>query len=76
MSNPIYDALAGNNMGMAGNPINILQQFQNFRNTMQGKNPNEEIQRMLRSGQISQQQLNQAQQMAMQMQNMLRGFIR
>ena len=76
MSNPIYDALAGNNMGTAWNPMNILQQFQNFRNTMQGKNPNEEIQRMLRTGQISQQQLNQAQQMAIQMQNMLRGFIR
>ncbi len=76
MSNPIYDALAGNNVGISGNPMNILQQFQNFRNNMQGKNPNEEIQRLLRSGQISQQQLNQAQQMAMQMQNMLRGFLR
>ena len=76
MSNPIFEALSRNNGGMTGNPINMLQQFQQFRNNMQGKNPNEEIQKMLMSGQISQQQLNQAQQMAMQMQNILRGFMR
>lgn len=69
MSNPIYDAL-NNSDG------NLMQQFQKFRNDMKGRDPNAEIQKLLSSGQISQSQLNQAQQMAMQMQNMFRGFMR
>lgn len=69
MSNLIYDAL-NNSDG------NFMYQFKRFRNEMQGKDPNAEIQKLLSSGQISQAQLNQAQQMAMQMQNMFRGFMR
>lgn len=69
MSNPIYDALNNSNG-------NLMQQFQKFRNDMKGRDPNAEIQKLLSSGQISQAQLNQAQQMAMQMQNMFRGFMR
>ena len=67
MSNPIFDAMGGN---IPGN--NILAQFQQFRKQMQGKNPHEEINRLLQSGAINQQQLNQAQQMAQQMQSMFR----
>lgn len=67
MSNPIFDAMGGN---MPGN--NILAQFQQFRKQMQGKNPHEEINKLLRSGAISQQDLNQAQQMAQQMQSLFR----
>ena len=67
MSNPIFDAMGGN---MPGN--NILAQFQQFRQQMQGKNPHEEINRLLQSGAISQQQLNEAQQMAQQFQAMFR----
>ena len=65
MSNPIFNALGGNIM--PGN--NMLAQFQQFRKQMQGKNPHEEINRLLQSGAISQQQLNEAQQMAQQMQS-------
>lgn len=68
MSNPIFDAFGG---GMSQN--NILTQFQQFRQQMQGKNPHEEINRLLQSGAINQQQLNQAQQMAQQMQNLLKN---
>ena len=68
MSNPIFDAIGGNMM--QGN--NILTQFQQFRKQMQGKNPHEEINRLLQSGAISQQELNQAQQMAQQFQTMFR----
>ena len=68
MSNPIFDAIGGNMM--QGN--NILTQFQQFRKQMQGKNPHEEINRLLQSGAISQQELNQAQQMAQQFQAILR----
>ena len=68
MSNPIFDAIGGNMM--QGN--NMLAQFQQFRKQMQGKNPHEEINRLLQSGAISQQELNQAQQMAQQFQSMFR----
>ena len=67
MSNPIFDAMGGN---IPGN--NILAQFQQFRKHMQGKNPHEEINKLLQSGAISQQELNQAQQMAQQFQTMFR----
>ena len=70
MSNPIFNALGGNMM--AGN--NIFAQFQQFRQQMQGKNPTEEINRLLQSGAINQQQLNEAQQMARHMESMLRGI--
>ena len=68
MSNPIFDAIGGNIM--TGN--NMLAQFQQFRQQMQGKNPHEEINKLLQSGAISQQELNQAQQMAQQFQSILR----
>ena len=68
MSNPIFNAL-GNGM-MPQN--NILAQLQQFRQQMQGKNPHEEINKLLQSGAINQQQLNQAQQMAQQMQSLFR----
>ena len=68
MSNPIFNALGGNMM--PGN--NMLAQFQQFRKQMQGKNPHEEINRLLQSGAISQQELNQAQQMAQQFQSIFR----
>jgi hypothetical protein len=68
MANPIFNALGGNMM--PGN--NILAQFQQFRQQMQGKNPHEEINKLLQSGVISQQDLNQAQQMAQQIQSLFR----
>lgn len=67
MSNPIFDAMGRN---MPNN--NIFAQFQQFRKQMQGKNPHEEINKLLQSGAISQQELNQAQQMAQQMQSIFR----
>lgn len=67
MSNPLFQALGGNQ-------TNMMSQFQKFMAQMQGKNPHEEINKLLRSGAISQQQLNQAQQMAQQMQGMFGMF--
>lgn len=54
----------------------MLEQFQQFRKEMEGRNPNEEINRLLQSGKINQQQINQAQQMAQQMQGMFKGFFK
>ncbi|MBO5831544.1 MAG: hypothetical protein J6R01_08065 [Alistipes sp.] len=69
MSNPIFDALGG------GSPQgNIANQFKQFMTQMSGKNPNEEIDRLLRSGRISQQQLDEAQRMAQQMQGLFGGL--
>ena len=65
MSNPLYQALGGSQ----NNP---MADFQKFMQQMQGKNPNEEINKLLRSGRISQSQLNQAQQMAQQMMGMFK----
>ena len=66
MANPLFNALGGvpNN--------NIIQQFHAFRQQLQGKNPQEEINKLLQSGAISQGQLNEAQQMAQQFQAMFR----
>lgn len=68
MPNPLFNALGGNMMP----ENNMLAQFQQFRQQMQGKNPHEEINKLLQSGAINQQQLNQAQQMAQQFQSILR----
>lgn len=67
MSNPLFQA-------MGGGQNNMMAQFQRFMQQMKGRNPHEEINKLLQSGKISQQQLNQAQQMAQQMQGMLGMF--
>ena len=69
MSNPLYKAMGGNQPNMMGD-------FQRFMQQMQGRDPNQEIANLLQSGRISQQQLNQAQQMAQQMQGMMGMFKR
>ena len=68
MNSPIFNALGGGMMPQN----NMIAQFQHFRQQMQGKNPHEEINKLLQSGAINQQQLNQAQQMAQQFQSMFR----
>lgn len=69
MSNPLFKA-------MGGNQPNMMSDFQRFMQQMQGRDPNQEIANLLQSGRISQQQLNQAQQMAQQMQGMMGVFKR
>ena len=66
MSNPLFNALGG------GQQNNMMGQFQQFMQQMQGKNPNEEIARLLQSGKVTQAQLNQAQQMAQQFMGMFK----
>lgn len=69
MGNPLFNLLGGkNNNG----PRNMLQQFQQFKKQMQGVNPQEEVQKLLQSGKISQAQLDKAQQMAQQMQGLFK----
>lgn len=75
MSNPLFNALGGG-MPQGNNPMNMMQQFQKFMEEMKGRNPQEELNKLLQSGKVSQQQLNQAQQMAQQMQGMFKGFFK
>lgn len=53
------------------NPMQMMQQFQQFRSTFNG-NPQQMVQQMLRSGQITEAQLQQATQMAKQFQSFVK----
>ena len=66
MSNPLFKALGGNQQP------NMMADFQKFMQQMQGRNPHQEIANLLQSGRVSQQQLNQAQQMAQQFMGMFK----
>lgn len=73
MANPLFKVLGGA-QGPQGGPANMMQAFQQFMQQNQGKNPNEMIQQMLSSGKLNQQQLNQAQQMAKNIEGPLNGL--
>ena len=70
MSNPLFNALGGG-MPQGNGPMQMVQQFMQFKQNFKG-DPKAEVQKMLQSGRISQQQLNQVQQMAGQFQNLLK----
>jgi len=53
--------------------MQMIQQFMQFKQNFKG-NPKAEVEKMLQSGRISQQQLNQVQQMAGQFQNLLKNM--
>ena len=72
MSNPLFNALGGG-MPQGNGPMQMIQQFMQFKQNFKG-DPKAEVQKMLQSGRISQQQLNQVQQMAGQFQRMLKGM--
>ena len=72
MSNPLFNALNGGKMpGAMGQFQQMMQQFQQFRNNFQG-DPKQEVEKLLQSGKMSQQQLNQLQAMAQQFQSFLK----
>ena len=66
MSNPLFDKFGGYNNNIA----NFMQRFQQFKQNFKG-DPRQQIQQMLNSGQVSQQQYNQAIQIAQQFQKLL-----
>lgn len=72
MPNPLFNALGGGKMpGPMGQFQQMMQQFQQFRQSFQG-DPKAEVQKLLQSGKMSQQQLNQLQAMAQQFQSFLK----
>lgn len=55
------------------NPMQMLQQFNQFKNSFTG-DPKAEVEKLVASGRMSQQQLNQLQVMAKQFQEMLNNM--
>lgn len=73
MGNPLFNLLGGGNPFQGtpfGNALNLVQQFQQFRNSFRG-DPRQQVQNLLNSGQMSQDQFNQLQSMASQFRKML-----
>ena len=68
MNNPIYQQMQ--NPAPMNGMQNIMQRFQQFQQMFRG-DPRQQVQQLLNSGRVSQQQYDQAVQMAQQMQRML-----
>ncbi len=69
--NPLFNALGGGQMpGAMGQFQNLVQQFQQFKQSFHG-DPKAEVEKLVQSGKTSQQQLNQLQQMAGQFQQLM-----
>lgn len=66
MNNPFFGALGGGNGFMQ-----MMQQFNQFKSTFKG-DPKVEVERLVQSGQISQDQLNQLQGLAAQFGHLFR----
>lgn len=62
MTNPILQAMGKN--ALPNNPMAMVQQFAQFKQQMQGKDPQKIVEGMLASGQMSQQQFEQLKGMA------------
>ena len=79
MPNPMLDKLtrgAQNHFAGSGNmpggPMQMMQQFAQFRRMMQGRNPQQMVQNLLSSGQMTQAQFEQLKQQANELQKILR----
>ena len=65
MSNPLFNLLGGQNPMQA-----IMARFQQFQQSFHG-DPRQQVQQLLNSGRVNQQQYNYAVQMAQQLQRMI-----
>lgn len=66
MNNSLY-----NSFGMQNNISQIVNDFNNFKNNFKG-DPKAEVEKMMRSGQLSQEQFNQYAQMASELSKYIR----
>lgn len=60
-----------NSLGQGNNIMNIIQRFQQFKQQFQG-NPQQQVQQMLNSGRITQEQYNRAVEMAKNLQQFMK----
>ena len=79
MGNPMLDMLSrgapnqfAGSGNMPGGPMQMMQQFAQFRRMMQGRNPQQMVQNLLSSGQMTQDQFEQLKQQANELQRILR----
>lgn len=68
MSNPLFQMMGNQPNGMQ----QMMQRFQQFQQAFRG-DPRQQVQQLLNSGRVSQQQYDQAVRMAQQFQKMLNG---
>ena len=66
MSNPLFNTFGNNNQFG-----NLIQQAQEFKKQFSNINPRAEVERLLNSGEMSQQQFNQYSQIAQQVSQMV-----
>ena len=71
MNNPLVGGMPQMG-GPMGNFQQLMQQFNQFRQTFKG-DPQQQVQQLMNSGKVSQQAYNQAYQMAQQFQKMMGG---
>lgn len=72
MSNPLFSMFGGMNQMPNNNMMNLVQQFMQFKQNFSG-DPKQQIQNLLNSGKVTQEQYNRAVQMAQQLQRMMGG---
>lgn len=71
--NPILEQLNRTQTTVSrNNPIEMLKQFNEFKRSMQGKDPQKIVMDLLNSGRMSQQQFESLKQQAQQLQNFLK----
>lgn len=72
--NPILQQLQQRTQASAqpNNPMQMIQQFNQFKQQMQGRNPKAMVEDMLRTGRLSQSQFEQLKQQASQLQQFLK----
>ena len=71
--NPILQMLGqSQKQSMNSNPAQMLQQFAQFKQQMQGRDPKALVEQLLASGKMTQQQFDQLKQQA----QMLQGFLK
>ena len=68
MPNPFYNRFNGGN---AGGPMNLIQRFKEFKANFQG-DPQQQVQNLLNSGQMTQEQFNNLSNMATQFKEMFK----
>lgn len=71
MANPLYNALNGNQQTVNNGFSNFMSEFQRLQQTV--KNPKQEVERLLQSGAMSQNDFNRFGQMANQVVQMMGG---
>ena len=70
--NPILQMLGQSQRPQMNNPVQMMQQFAQFKQQMQGRDPRAMVEQLLASGQMTQQQFDQLKKQA----QMLQGFLK